>query len=125
MFHFHTSERCFFSFISPDQFVSFFRYYFFRAETMAGDALKMMQLAQQMGSLIVFIYSFAIPMIVISIVALIIGAVFHGQCAIEPNISIYLIVQGVLVALMYLSILIVVSQFLNTIIVGFLCSFNV
>ena len=86
---------------------------------MATDPLKFMQQAQQTASMMVFIYIFGILMIVTGVVALIIGAVFHGQCTIEPNISIYLIVQGITTAIMYLAVLIIVSQFLNTIAIRF------
>lgn len=77
---------------------------------MPGDALKLVQLAEQMGSLTVLIYSSSIVMIIPAIVALIIGAIFHGQCPIESNISVYLIVQGVMVMILYLILLITVSH---------------
>jgi hypothetical protein len=86
---------------------------------MPPNALAMIQRAQNRGSLYVFAITHAIIIIVTSIVGLIIGAVFYGQCAIESNISIYLIVEGVTVTVMYSLMLGTVSKLSNKIALTF------
>jgi hypothetical protein len=82
---------------------------------MPSSALKIIQGAQNRGLMYGFAIPYGIIMIVTAIVALIIGAVFYGQCAIEPNIPIFLIVEGVTVATMYSLMLSSVSKILNNI----------
>ena len=65
---------------------------------MAKSALELIQDAQNQGKYLSYIAIYAVIMIAVSIVDLIIGAVFVGQCMIEPNIPIYLIVQGIVMA---------------------------
>ncbi len=77
---------------------------------MSSSALKIIQDAENRGTMYRFLLVNAIVMVVISVVNLIIGAVFNGQCAIEPNISVYLIVEGITVGIMYSLILSVVSH---------------
>ena len=121
LMHFHDLQTAFFHLKIPHPFSC--RYALSSIKKMPADALKAVQLAELVGSMTVFTYSTSIVMIIIAIVALIIGAVFHGQCAIEPNISIYLIVQGIIVMIVFLIILISVSTLLNTISIGTLLSF--
>ncbi len=87
---------------------------------MPPNALAMIQRAQNRGSLYVFAITHAIIMIVTLIVGLIIGAAFYGQCAIEPNVSIYLIVEGVTVTIVYSLMLGIVSKLVNKIPITFL-----
>ncbi len=86
---------------------------------MPASALKLIQNAQNLGFLYGFAFIYATIMIVTAIVSLIIGAVFHGQCAIESNISVYLIVEGIVMTVMYSLVLSGVSQFLDTIVITF------
>jgi hypothetical protein len=78
---------------------------------MHSDALKMIQAAKETGSMLTFAIVHAILMVVVSVVTLIIGAVYYGQCLIEPNISIFLIVAGITVGILQLPCLIIVSHF--------------
>ncbi len=82
---------------------------------MPSNALKIIQNAQNRSFIYGFMISYASVIIIVSIVALIIGAVFYGQCAIEPNIPIFLIVEGITVALLYSFMLGMVSKLLNSI----------
>jgi high-affinity Fe2+/Pb2+ permease len=82
---------------------------------MPPSALKLIQRAQNRSLLYGFAIPFGIIMIVTAIVALIIGAVFYGQCTIQPNIPIFLIVEGVTVAIVYSLMLSSVSKLLNNI----------
>jgi hypothetical protein len=86
---------------------------------MPSSALKLIQGAQNRALIYRFTISYSIIMTVVSIVSIIIGAVFHNQCAIESRISIYLIVEGVTVAVVYSIGLSVVSTFLNNIKINF------
>jgi hypothetical protein len=57
-------------------------------------------------------YSFLVFLLIInllSIIALIIGLIFRGQCSIERNIPIYLIVAGFIFTIYYIFLLIMVS----------------
>jgi hypothetical protein len=58
-----------------------------------------------------FIFLFGVN--ILSIIALGIGFAFHGQCSIEQNIAIYLIVGGVIFTIYYTSLLIIVSNSTN------------
>lgn len=80
---------------------------------MPGEALRSVQSAERMGSVWLFGCLVSIIMIITAIAALIIGAIFHGQCAIEPNISVYLIVEGTATTVVYLAMLIWVGPFLK------------
>lgn len=58
------------------------------------NPLEMLQAARKQFIMQLMGISFAICFIAMPLSALIIGAIFHGQCLIEPNISVYLIVMG-------------------------------
>ncbi|CAF1416461.1 unnamed protein product [Rotaria sp. Silwood1] len=81
---------------------------------MASSALTLIQGAQHRAFIYQVSIIYIILMIVISIVNLIIGAVFYGQCANEPNIPIFLIVKGITICVLFsLNLIMVSSTFLN------------
>jgi hypothetical protein len=77
---------------------------------MPSSALEQIQDAERTGSIFRMFIAYTSIVIVIAIPTLVIGAVYHGQCPIEPNISVYLIVQGTVVTILFSSKLVMVSQ---------------
>jgi hypothetical protein len=77
---------------------------------MPSSALELIQKAERSSSIFMIGVAYASIVIVIAITTLVIGAVYHGQCPIEPKISVYLIVQGIVVTILYSSILVIVSK---------------
>jgi len=82
---------------------------------MPSSALKLIQNAEKTSSLFMIVIAYTSIVIVIAITTLVIGAVYHGQCPIEPNISVYLIVQGIVVMILFSSFLVLVSKLLYNI----------
>jgi hypothetical protein len=68
---------------------------------MVSSAVELVQDAQSRGWIFSVTVPYGILIIIISIVNLIIGSVFLGQCTIQPNIPIYLIVQGITMLILY------------------------
>lgn len=77
---------------------------------MPSTALNLVTNAKKASYMFGAVTIYSIIMILTSIASLIIGAVFHGRCVIEPNISIYLIVQGATVFLLHILTLSKVSK---------------
>lgn len=80
---------------------------------MPSSALKLIQDAKNESLVYKFVIPYASVMIVVSIVCIIIGGIFHGQCSIDSRISIYIIVEGVTVLVTYGIMLGSVSQILE------------
>lgn len=78
---------------------------------MPSNALARVEEAQNRGLIITILCVFSASVTIVSIVGLIIGAVYHDQCAIDSRIPIFLIVHCVITIVVYGPGLIVVCSF--------------